>query len=236
MTKEQIEAYEKEIERRMQTEVFPFTEEAASSNVMSRSFNSKNMEPLPYIRTLTDLQYPKIRFERYPEHALITGRNYYGYYTPEENLISLILGESVHGQHRLRGIEDILNTGAHEAGHFWNFAYPNVRNLSIPIDKYYGPNMDHKDIEIFRPLFAHRPGTWASTPEEAMADMYAAKWMSGSPYPITSDNPSLPDMSTFIATRFGISVDDARQMILNMSKTGYKYGGQLGGMYDISNS
>lgn len=223
MSKKKRQQYLEDIRGKIKEEVEPFTREIATNNVKVRNSNGSDVKELePDALEFFNLAIPpNIEFKNYMRKAL-------GSYNNGTNTIKLKVRNSLFGNHILRSTDDILSTSAHEYGHFWSYRYPNtVRDLTTPVKEYYGPNMSHKDIGIFSPIFKYKPGEWESSPDEVIAEVFKHKWNARNPSVINIDSPHLFDISDPIASRFGIDERDAAQMIIDMGERGYKYGGKL---------
>lgn len=225
MSKAKKQEYLDELDFRIRSEVGPFTREIVNNNVRVRNNNnngikeftpdflqkfassSMNTSPYPF--------FPKVEFKQ-----VIPGA--YGLYYPSENIIKLRTRDFL-GNHRLRKADKILGTAAHEYGHFWSKQYPRVEDLR----KDYGPNMNHPDINIFRPIFKHKPGKWESRPNEVISEIFKEKWNTKSPDIIGPNSPNLEYIAKSLSKRFNINRKEAKKMILEMGDKGYKYGGKL---------
>lgn len=228
MSKAKKQEYLDELDFRIRSEVRPFTKEIVNNNVRVRNNNNSIKEFTPdFLRTRASSSmntsphpfFPKVEFKR-----IIPGA--YGKYDPNANIIKLQTRDFL-GNHRLRKADKILGTAAHEYGHFWSRQYPRVKDLGIPVRKYYGPNMNHPDINIFRPIFKHKPGKWESHPDEVIAEVFKGKWDTKSPDIIGPNSPNLEYIAKSLSKSFNINRKEAKKMILEMGDKGYKYGGKL---------
>lgn len=229
MTKAEKKEYLDNIRYRMQTEVRPFTKEVATNNVRVRNSNKNTgfLEFEPEALEFFGLKYPDLKLKSYIGKSL-------GKYHPSSNEIHLKTRESLFGQHRFINTEDILGTGAHEYGHFWSYTYPNsVGRLTVPTQNkltkknYYGPNKNHQDIAIFEPIFKYEPGSWESSPDEVIAEIFKHKWATKNPSVVNDYSPHLFDIVDPIARRLDIDEHDAAKMIVEMGEKGYSYGGYI---------
>lgn len=224
MTKAQKRAYEDAIHNRMINEVIPRTTDIAKD-----------------LRTTREMLRPWI-IEDYPENILrksglptISLHKYFrgssgGFAKGKTSAANNIIWLSTRYPefpNQYRKIDDILQTGAHEMGHIWSYRYPSVRGLSSKAGNYYGPNLGHPGIGIFKPVTKHTAGLWKSSPEEVISEMFKQKYKYrvNSLFDVTKHQ--FDDITKYISRRFDITNEEARQMILNMQSNGYKEGGFL---------
>lgn len=217
----------REIRDRINNEVYPFTETITQNNVNVRNSNIGELE-VPEFSTEDAKKYyngkhPNIEFHSFLEGNL--GANN-GDFNPANNKIRLRFNESVTGGHRFLPTDRILGTAAHEYGHYWSKLYPKVKSLTVRAGDYFGPNKHHQDVEIFSPIFKNTPNSQKQSPEEVIAEMYKHKWNMQNPNPITTYD-MVGDTYIPIMERFNITEKDAKDMIIDMGRLGYKHGGRI---------
>lgn len=154
--------------------------------------------------------------------------------------------------HFYRSVDEVLGGAAHEYGHLFNHTRPATKRIIVqrPTNGIFeGPDLTHfskEDLDLFEPFLrrikknerdAVTEHEWESHIDELLAEVYRHKWNHRNSQPITADYPNLDEISKEISDRFLINdVDATRQMLIDIAKRGYKYGGQLGGINSIANT
>lgn len=222
MSKSQYNSYIRSIHNGIDNDVKTFTSDLAMRNYSIRRQRGINEQ----------IDFSKLEPKVYYEHSVYGSNNTLGQYDSNDNSIILRINSGLfpNYSHSLRSKEDILKTGAHEFGHYWSEVFPYVGNLTTPTKKYFGPNKYHPDIKLFKALKSNKPGTWSSSPDEAIADMYAEKWEKG----VLDLNQlsekqykSVLNKYTSLLGGFWLNKDKATTLINNINNNGFKYGGKI---------
>lgn len=225
MSKKRKDEYKSEILNRMNNEILPHTEKIAEYNRNTREFNKLSspfsMIPSPSTREVLSVNgYPSVKLKKH------LSNNDLGQYSKRDNNIFLATREGKIGGHRFRTIENILDTGAHEGGHFWSNMYPSeVGALTVRAGTYYGPNLYHRDIGIFEPIYSKfNIGEHNYSPDEFIADNFRLKTKYGVDY--TTD-ALLPTFSEYLAPKYRATTEEVTKVLKDMRYLGYNYGGFL---------
>ncbi len=171
------------------------------------------------------------------------GRNS-GFYSPFWNQINVAKFEP--NSRILKNMDEIGNLYAHELGHYFNRRTPYTSSVVTNNGTYNVPNMNHRDINIFRPIIENNKlisnprnkeelieHLWKSSPDEAHAELYRHRWINRN----NNRNGYINDIAIGVdnfnkvvfdfQNKFNLSKNEAIRMILTMQRPGFKHGGHI---------
>lgn len=237
--------YLTDLQNRINNDVIPFSENLESQLATNRFRNELlNLEEeqgegflenilgisdVNSVRKIASVNDNPVRFTFGKRGVSKSGNTYEGFYTSFDPLSKT--GHHIHLANRnsnpfyLYNQDYVSNVAAHELGHYWQNRFSEIDRFRKPVNSYYGYNAEKDTDKIFSPLSKYVNGEWKGNPAEIQSELHKLA------YNYKSNNllETHPEETfNFIAKRFGLSYDEAKEMVINIiNKSFYKKGGKL---------